>query len=264
VDIITDVDSHRHFVEMAAAHRLPTICQKPMAPTLADARAMIEACRRAEVPFWVHENWRWQTPLRELKRVMDEGTIGPIFRARLQFSCSFPVFDNQPFLKDLEQFILTDIGSHLLDTARFLFGEANSLYCHTSRVHRDIRGEDVATVMMQMGGATVVCEMSYASRLEGERFPQTFALLEGERGSVELATDYWIRVTTDGGTHARRYPPPRYAWADPAYDVVHSSIVACNANQNRGIGIRRLRFGARKSRRFIGLKTVGKVLWASS
>jgi predicted dehydrogenase len=24
--------------------------------------------------------------------------------------------------------------------------------------------------------------------------------------------------------------PPRYAWADPAYDVVHASIVPCNAD----------------------------------
>jgi hypothetical protein len=27
-----------------------------------------------------------------------------------------------------------------------------------------------------------------------------------------------------------RVPPPRYAWADPAYEVVHASIAACNAN----------------------------------
>ena len=54
----------------------------------------------------------------------------------------FPVFANQPFLKELEQFILTDLGSHTLDTARFLFGEAESLYCQTRRVHPDIKGED--------------------------------------------------------------------------------------------------------------------------
>jgi NAD(P)-dependent dehydrogenase (short-subunit alcohol dehydrogenase family) len=46
--------------------------------------------------------------------------------------------------------ILTDMGSHLLDTARFLFGEAQSLYCRTAKVHKDIRGEDVATVMMSI------------------------------------------------------------------------------------------------------------------
>jgi D-apiose dehydrogenase len=47
---------------------------------------------------------------------------------------------------------------------------------------------------------------------------------------VELGPDFWIRVTTEAGTHAKRYPPPHFSWADPAYDVAHSSLVACNAN----------------------------------
>ena len=47
---------------------------------------------------------------------------------------------------------------------------------------------------------------------------------------VELGSDYWIRTTTESGTFACRYPPPRYAWADPAYDTVHASIVACHAD----------------------------------
>jgi predicted dehydrogenase len=231
IDIITDVDTHRRFVELAAQHRLPVICQKPMAPTLADAQGMVETWRAAGVPFFVHENWRWQTPLRELKRVLAGGEIGQPFRARIQFSNSFPVFDNQPFLKELEQFILTDIGSHILDVARFLFGEASSLYCQTRRIHRDIKGEDVATVVMRMDNdATVICEMSYASRVEHDRFPETYVFVEGDRGSAELAPDYWIRVTNENGTLARRCPPPRYGWADPAYDLVHSSIVGCNAD----------------------------------
>jgi len=231
VDIITDVTTHAQFVELAAKYRKPVICQKPMAPDLATARQMVRTCREAGVPFFIHENWRWQTPIREAKEALDSGAIGKPFRARVSFSNSFPVFDNQPFLRELEQFILTDIGSHILDTARFLFGEAHSLYCQIQRVNPTIRGEDVATVMMRMGeDVTVFCEMSYASRTEHERFPQTFLFVEGERGSIELATDYWLRVTTEQGTLSRRVPPPRYGWADPAYDVVHASIVPCNAN----------------------------------
>ena len=231
VDIITNVETHGQFVRLAATHRLPMICQKPMATSLEEAEDMVRACREAGVPLFIHENWRWQTPIRQAKRVLDEGWIGTPFRARIHYCSSFPVLNNQPFLKELEQFILTDMGSHILDVARFLFGEAKSLYCQAHRVHRDIRGEDVATVMMRMtSGATVVCEISYASRTEHERFPETYIVVEGEMGSLELGPDYWLRVTTEDGTHARRYPPPRYAWADPAYDTVHSSIAACNAN----------------------------------
>ena len=101
LDIITDVGTHRHLVELAAAHHTPVICQKPMAPTLEDARAMVSICRAAGVPLFVHENWRWQTPLRALKQVLNEGRIGRVFRARITYSNSFPVFDNQPFLKEL-------------------------------------------------------------------------------------------------------------------------------------------------------------------
>lgn len=232
IDIVTDVGTHPRFVALAAAHRKAVICQKPLAPNLAEAEAMVRLCREAGVPFYVHENWRWQTPLRRLHQVLREGSIGKPFRAGIDMISGFPVFRNQPFLKDLPQFILTDLGSHILDAARFLFGEAASLYCHTRQVHTDIRGEDVATVMLRMGeGVSVVCRMAYAGNyLEHDRFPETYCFVEGDRGSVELGPDYWIRVTTAEGTHARRYPPPRYAWADPAYDVVHSSVVPCNAN----------------------------------
>jgi predicted dehydrogenase len=231
LDIITDPNTHLPLVKLAANYKIPVICQKPMAPTLAEAREMMNACRSAEVPFSIHENWRWQAPLRALKEVLASGVIGPVFRARIDYCNSFPVFDNQPFLKELEEFILSDMGSHIFDVARFLFGEASSLYCQTQRVHPHIKGEDAASVMLCMGsGTTVTCNLSYASRLEQDRFPETFLLVEGQLGSVELAPDYWLRVTTREGTRSRRCPPPFYPWADPRYALVHSSIVACHAN----------------------------------
>jgi len=127
---------------------------------------------------------------------------------------------------------LAALGSHPLDAARFLFGEADSLFCNTQQVHSDIRGEDCATVLLRMqSGMTVVVEMAYAENyLERDRFPETAIFVEGSAGSAELQLDHWLRVTTKDGTHIRRVPPLRYPWADPAYDIVHSSIVACQAN----------------------------------
>jgi predicted dehydrogenase len=232
VDIVTDPGTHPPLVHLAAHHGVPVITQKPMAPSVAAAEEMLVACRDAGVPLLVHENWRWQTPLRQVHRLLAADPIGRPFRARIEMVSGFPVFDNQPYLKELDQFILADMGVHILDVARLLFGEAESVYCQTYRAHRDIKGEDVATVMMKMGGqTTVLCHMGFAgSYLEHDRFPETYLFIEGERGSLELGPDFWIRVTTAAGTHARRYPPPRYSWADPAYDVAHSSLVACNAH----------------------------------
>ena len=232
IDIVTDVNTHAQFVRMAADRRIASVSQKPMAPSLREARQMVELCRRRKAPFYVHENWRWQHPMRALKHALDSGAVGAPFRARIDMISGFPLFQNQPFLADLEQFIITNLGSHTLDLARFLFGEAERLHCETRKVHREIKGEDVATITMRMGADVIVTvNMAYAeNHLEHDCFPETCVFIEAEKGSIELAPNFWLRITTSKGTHARRVPPPRYAWADPAYDVVHASGVPCNAN----------------------------------
>lgn len=232
VDIITDVDRHAPLTRLAAARKLPVICQKPMAPSLREAVAMVRFCRAQRAPFFVHENFRWQAPLRALAAELKRGTIGRPFRARIDFISGFPVFKNQPFLAELEQFILTDVGSHTLDIARFLFGEARSLFCHTQRVHQTIQGEDVATLVLEMrSGLHLTINMAYAGNaLEREAFPETLIFVEGETGSAELAPGCVLRTTTRRGTLVRRAAPPFFSWADPRYAVVHASIVACNRN----------------------------------
>lgn len=231
IDICTNVETHYPYTKLAAERGLPVVCQKPMATTLAEAEKMVIVCHEAGVQLLINENWRWQYPIRQFRQKLESGRIGKPFRARIDYRNSFPVFDNQPFLKELDQFILTDIGSHILDTARSLFGDANRLYCQTYRVHHDINGEDVATVIMNMGDdITVTCDMSYASKREHDRFPETYIEVEGSEGFLELGPDFWIRETTADGTRATRHKPPRYEWADPAYDVVHSSIVPAQAS----------------------------------
>jgi predicted dehydrogenase len=232
VDIISSVESHVPLVLLAADRKIPAICQKPLAPSIEEAEHAVEACRTAGVPLFVHENFRWQHPIREFKHVIDSGRIGRPFRARLDFISGFPVFDNQPNLRELERFIIADLGVHILDLARFFFGEAEGLFCLTQRIRPDIEGEDVATVVLAMrSGATVTCNVAYAgNHLEHDRFPETFAFVEAEHGSAELGPDFWIRETTAEGTLSRRCPPPRYDWADPAYDVAHASMVATHRN----------------------------------
>src|SRR5882762_1590604 len=75
VDIATTMQSHRHLVTLAASEDIPAIVQKPFAPTYADCVAMVEACEAAEVPLMVHENFRFQAPLRRVRKVLDSGVI---------------------------------------------------------------------------------------------------------------------------------------------------------------------------------------------
>ncbi len=67
--------------------------------------------------------------------------------------------------------------------------------------------------------------ISFVTRTEGKHFPEATLFLEGTKGTIQLFPDYWVHVTTDAGTLINRYPPPRYPWADPAYDVNHASMV---------------------------------------
>ncbi|HEV7348605.1 Gfo/Idh/MocA family oxidoreductase [Telluribacter sp.] len=236
VDIITDVDTHPVFVKLAAERGLDVICQKPMASSLNQAQAMVDGCRQAGVKLFIHENFRWQAPIRAVKKAIDSGVIGRPFKARVSFCSGFPVFENQPFLAELEQFILTDIGSHVLDVCRFLFGEAKSLYCLAKRVNPKIKGEDVANVLMEMeSGLHCYAEMSYASILEKEAFPQTLVLVEGEKGSIWLTNDFELKVTTREGTTSEFIKPDLYSWVDMDYAVVHSSIVDCNRDILNGL-----------------------------
>lgn len=229
VDIITNVETHATFVEMAAAYGIPAICQKPLGPDLETAKKMVETCLQTGVPLFVHENFRWQAPIRQLKSILDSGDIGEVFKGRVTFCSAFPVFENQPFLAELDRFILADIGSHILDIARFLFGEVENLRCLTRRVNPNIKGEDVANVLMQMkNGTHCYAEMSYASLLEKEAFPQTFVLAEGSKGSVHLGHDFKLKITTRGGTKELTAPPPIYDWANPDYALAQSCMVELN------------------------------------
>jgi predicted dehydrogenase len=236
-DIVSSVASHGPLVRLAAARGLPVVCQKPLAATWAECEALVRECAAAGVMLAVHENWRWQAPLRKAKELLAAGAIGRPFRARIDMISGFDVAANQPHLKEAPEFIIADLGCHLFDLARSLFGELTQIYCRTSQVQPGFRGEDVATaVLSATAGATIVVNMAYAGTpLERECFPQTLLFVEGDRGSLEVLPNYELRVTEAAGTRALQAPPPAYAWTDPKYAVVQSSIVPCHEDMTRAL-----------------------------
>lgn len=232
VDIITDVDTHAYFVGLALDHGIKNIiCQKPMAPDFETAKKMVRECSEAGAKLFIHENYRWQAPIRRFKQIIDSGVIGRPFKARVSFLSGYPVFDNQPFLKDLDHFILTDMGSHVLDVCRFLFGECDELWCQTKAVNRGIKGEDLAAVMMKMkNGMPIYTELSYASIVEHDSFSTLHILVEGEEGSVFLGPRFVIKTTTRNRKRSEKVKFQSYSWADPDYIVNHESGIRINRN----------------------------------
>jgi predicted dehydrogenase len=222
-------------VRLAASRKVPVICQKPMAERLEECESLVALCRDARVPFAIHENWRWQAPMRRGKELLARGVIGTPFRCRIDMVSGFDVFANQPGLRREEKFIIADLGCHLFDLARSFFGEASSVYCRTAQVHEGIAGEDVATAVFAMGSATVTVNMAYAgTALERECFRRRWCSSRGIGARSKSRPDS-RSVTTGAGTESTPVPPPAYAWANPKYAVVQSSMVACHADLVRAL-----------------------------
>ncbi|MER9581073.1 Gfo/Idh/MocA family oxidoreductase [Mesorhizobium sp. M0276] len=227
VDIATTAPSHRPLVEMAAAHRVPAICQKPFAPTLADAKAMVRACTDAGVPLMVHENFRWQSPIQAVRAVLDSGEIGTPFFGRISFRSAYDVFSGQPYLATGKRFIIEDLGIHILDIARFLLGDVSTITTRTARINQAIAGEDVATMLMDhTSGATSVVDCSYATKLATEPFPETLIEIDGSDGTIRLAQGYRLTVTCQSGTAATDVSPPLLPWASRPWHNIQESVVA--------------------------------------
>lgn len=222
VDIATQAHSHYKLCTLAAQHSVNIICQKPLAPSLEEAEQIVRACQN--VTFMVHENFRWQRPMLELKRASAE--LGELFFGRIHFRSAYDVYVDQPYLATDERFILYDLGVHLFDLARFFFGEVRTFTCHTQRVNPDIAAEDVATALLKMeSGAHVVVDMSYASKLERELFPQTLIELEGTAGSVCLGADYQLGITTAARTQHLDVSPRAFDWTLGTTNAVPESVL---------------------------------------
>lgn len=232
VDIATTVGSHRALVEMAAAAGVPCICQKPFAPSMADAAAMVDACDKAGVPLMVHENFRWQTPIQAVRGVLDSGAIGTPFWGRFTFRSAYDVYRTQPYLAEGQRFIIEDLGIHILDIARYLMGDATTISASTQRVNPKIKGEDVATMLLRhVGGATSVVDCSYASPRSEELFPQTLLEIDGDAGSLRLDAGYHLHVHNAKGSDAEMVcEPPLHAWAQRPWFNIQDSVLNIQAH----------------------------------
>lgn len=215
VDIATTVASHRPLVEMAAAAGVHIVCQKPFAETMDDARAMVAAAR--DVTLMVHENFRWQSPIRAAIDAVRAGQIGTPFFARISFRSGYDVFSGQPYLATDQRFIIQDLGIHILDIARALLGDAARISATTRRINPAIRGEDVATMLLKhTNGATSVVDCSYATRRTPETFPETLLEIDGDLGSLRLDAGYLL--------NGRDVAPPLLPWAARPWHNIQESV----------------------------------------
>lgn len=191
VDIVTQSDTHFDLIRTAATARVAVVCQKPLAPSWRGTLEIAHFVAMTGVRAMVHENWRWQAWYREIARLISDGAIGHplayLFRMRAADGLGPEPYPSQPYFRTMPRFLVHEILVHHLDTARFLFGEIETVYAHLRRVNAAIAGEDRALL-------TVEHESGADGTIDGHRFFDPHqdspvlgdAWLEGESGRIDL------------------------------------------------------------------------------
>lgn len=226
VDIVTRMESHLQMVKIAAARGVDIILQKPLGSDWDEALEVVETARNAGVRLAIHENFRWQSPMRKLKSFIDSGAIGKPTWARIAFRTGYDIYAVQPYLHQAKRYAILDVGIHMLDLARFFLGDVERVSCETQIRNPENVGEDTATIMMRhRSGAVSIVECSMESRIDPDPFPETLVTIEGERGCASIGPGLAARVTSGGRTQEVDFGSPLLPWTSQPWHTVQESVL---------------------------------------
>ncbi|MCA3574303.1 MAG: Gfo/Idh/MocA family oxidoreductase [Aestuariivirga sp.] len=229
LDIATRMDTHQELAAIAAERGVPAVVQKPFAPTWEECIAIVEKARRHGAWLAVHENFRFASAMRAVKKVLDQGTIGTPNWARLSWRTGFDVYRGQPYLAEEEKLVIQDVGIHILDLARYFLGEVAHLSCETQKRNPKIRAEDTATILMRhTSGAVSVVEATYGAKRGNDPFPETMLEIEGDGGTVILTKGERMIVTTQGLTFEDQVGGPLLHWTSRPWHVSQEAVLHTN------------------------------------
>ncbi len=128
VDICTPSGpSHTEIALEAAAAGKHIFCEKPLAASLVDARAMLDAAERAGVKHMVNFNYRRCPAVALAKQMIAEGLLGEIFHWRSVYLQDWIIDPEFPLVWRLDKSVagsgpLGDLAAHSIDLAHFLLG----------------------------------------------------------------------------------------------------------------------------------------------
>jgi D-apiose dehydrogenase len=221
VDIVTPPATHRALVATAARRGIAAICQKPLAPTLEEAVALVEEAERAGTTLIVHENFRFMPWFREAKAILDAGLLGTplgiFFRVRPGDGQGPHAYLNrQPYFQKMERFLVHETAIHLIDVFRFLMGEVTAVFARLKRFNPVIAGEDAGVIVFDFeSGATGLFD---GNRLvdhpsDDARMTMGIMFLEGTGGTLRL-DGYGRLFLKPHGSEEREHA---YAWTNAGY-----------------------------------------------
>jgi predicted dehydrogenase len=174
-------------------------CEKPLARTAEEAKAMWDAVEAAGVKHMVAFNYRFVPAIRQIRELIERGALGRIYHFRAQYLQEWimPHY-NLPMIWRLDKEkagsgALGDLGAHIIDLARFLVGEIDEVGAMTRTFVKErplMDGSGTGTVDVDDAFvATVAFENGAIGTLEATRFAagrKNHQVLEinGEKGTI--------------------------------------------------------------------------------
>ncbi len=185
VDICVPNDLHREYVEKAAGAGKHILCEKPIALSLEDAEAMVEAARRAGVFLMIAHPLRFWPEYVKLREVIRSGQLGTCraVTMRRMLSLLISVSGEQRWRHQPQRMggAILDLQIHDLDFLNWTFGLPGSVYCLGARSPDGGLNHNY-TVLGYSNGMVAMVESSYL--LQGD--PMVFtAKAICERGTVD-------------------------------------------------------------------------------
>jgi predicted dehydrogenase len=157
VDIASPRETHAALVRAAARRKIPILCQKPLAPTYAEAEELARDVA-GQTRLMVHENWRFRAYYRQIAAWIAEGRIGTIHSASIVAHNSglvpdatgrCPGLERQPFFRTERRLLVAETLIHHIDVARALCGPLKLSAARLARTTTAVVGESAATMLFQ-------------------------------------------------------------------------------------------------------------------
>jgi predicted dehydrogenase len=132
VDICTPNNSHAEIAIAAAQAGKHIICEKPLARTGAESRTMLDAVNASGSIHMVAFNYRRTPAVALAKKLIEEGRIGDILNFRGTYLQDWSADPDSPLSWRFQKSVagsgtVGDIGTHVVDFARYLVGEIASV-----------------------------------------------------------------------------------------------------------------------------------------
>jgi len=118
--VVSVPEAHKANILAGLRHGCHVLTEKPLASTMAEARALVAAAAKAKRVVAVTQNRRYWRGIRSLKKFLASGKIGRITGLEADFYIGAHF---SGFREEMKHVLLLDMSIHHFDMARFLAGE---------------------------------------------------------------------------------------------------------------------------------------------